>query len=115
MNNLHPDNMVGAISYVHSVDDNLPGDLEVATVTTLEIKNIHVQRDLADVDIPVELFEPGIFSKEIEKICKKISAEAALESVPPSNMKSTGLISFISIQSSLYPWDHSRSCVWHEL
>jgi hypothetical protein len=71
VNHLHPDNMVGAISYVHSVEDNLPGDLELVTVTTLGIKNINVTRDLADVDIPVELFQPGIFSKEIEKICKE--------------------------------------------
>jgi hypothetical protein len=71
VNHLHPDNMVGAISYVHSVEDHLPGDLELVTVTTLGIKNINVTRDLAEVDIPVELFQPGIFSKEIEKICRE--------------------------------------------
>jgi len=70
VNSLHPENVVGAISYVSAVEDNLPGDLEVATVTTLGIKNLDVKRDLTDVGIPLELFQPGIFSKEIEKICK---------------------------------------------
>mmetsp|Transcript_2773 Transcript_2773/g.7763 ORF Transcript_2773/g.7763 Transcript_2773/m.7763 type:complete len:435 (+) Transcript_2773:42-1346(+) len=70
VNNLHPENVVGAISFVQAVDDNLPGDLEVVSVTTLGIKNIHVARDLEGIDIPVELFQPGIFAKEIEQICK---------------------------------------------
>lgn len=68
---LHPENMVGALSYVSAVDENLPGDLEVVTVTTLGVKNVHVQRDLENVDIPLDLFRPGIFSKEIEQICKE--------------------------------------------
>lgn len=71
IHSLHPDNVVGAISFVHSVDDNLPGDMELVNVTTLGIKNMNVQRDLQDVDIPVELFRPGIFTKEMEKICKE--------------------------------------------
>jgi acyl dehydratase len=71
VNALHPDTVVGAVSYVSAVDDNLPGDLEMVTVTTLGIKNLNVKRDLAGVGIPKALFEPGIFSKEIEQICKE--------------------------------------------
>ena len=71
INKLNPDSVVGAISFVHSVDDNLPGDMEMVHVTTLGIKNLNVQRDLHNVDIPVDLFEPGIFTKEMEKICKE--------------------------------------------
>ena len=71
IHHLHPDNVVGAISFVNSVDDNLPGDMEIVSVTTLGVKNINVQRDLQNVDIPVELFQAGIFTKEIEKICKE--------------------------------------------
>lgn len=59
------------MSFVHSVDDNLPGDMELVTVTTLGVKNLNVQRDLQNVDIPIELFQPGMFTKEIESICKK--------------------------------------------
>mmetsp|Transcript_20847 Transcript_20847/g.26931 ORF Transcript_20847/g.26931 Transcript_20847/m.26931 type:complete len:436 (+) Transcript_20847:73-1380(+) len=70
VNNLHPENVVGAMSYVQDVDDNLPGDLEVASVVTLGFKSINA-RELAHVDIPAELFRPGIFAKEIENICKK--------------------------------------------
>jgi acyl dehydratase len=71
INKLHPDNVVGAMSFVHSVEDNLPGDMELVTVTTIGMKNLNVQRDLQNVDIPVELFQPGLFTKEIEKICKE--------------------------------------------
>jgi acyl dehydratase len=71
INKLNPDSVVGAITLVHSVDDNLPGDMEMVRVTTLGVKNLNVQRDLQHVDIPVELFESGIFTKEMEKICRE--------------------------------------------
>jgi acyl dehydratase len=71
VNALHPDQMVGAVSYISGIDDNLPGDLQVASMTTLGIKNLNV-RDLDGVGIPLELFAPGIFSKEIEQICKEL-------------------------------------------
>jgi hypothetical protein len=67
----HPNDMVGAISYVSAVDENLPGDLEVVTITTLGVKGLNVRRDLDGVGIPAALFEPGIFTKEIEQICKE--------------------------------------------
>jgi acyl dehydratase len=71
VNALHPENMVGALSYVSHVDEHLPGDLELATVTTLGVKNLIVKRDLANVGIPLELFQPGLFAKELELICKE--------------------------------------------
>lgn len=70
VNALHPDQMVGALSYVSHVDDNLPGDLEVVTVVTLGVKNLNV-KSLGDVGVPLDLFRPGIFSKEIEQVCKE--------------------------------------------
>jgi acyl dehydratase len=71
VNALNPDTIVGAISYISNVDDSLPGDLEMITVTTLGIKNLNVKRDLQGIGIPKALFEPGIYSKEIEQICKE--------------------------------------------
>jgi acyl dehydratase len=71
VNALNPDTIVGAVSYVSNVDDSLPGDLEMITVTTLGIKNLNVKRDLQGIGIPKALFEPGIYSKEIEQICKE--------------------------------------------
>jgi acyl dehydratase len=72
VNALQPDTVVGAISYIGAIDDNLPGDLELVTVTTLGIKNLNVQRDLLNIGIPKRLFEPGLYSKEIELICKEM-------------------------------------------
>jgi hypothetical protein len=68
---LNPDTIVGAVSYVHSVDDSLPGDMELVTVTTLGIKNINVQRDLNGVGLPKTLFESGMHAKQLEQICKE--------------------------------------------
>ena len=71
INACHPDSMVGGMSYVSAVDDNLPGDLEVATLVTLGIKGLNVKRDLDGVGLPEALFKPGIYTKEIEQICKE--------------------------------------------
>jgi hypothetical protein len=74
VNALHPGNMVGAISYIQSVEEAV-GDLQVVTVRTLGIKNMDVQKDLQGVDLPLELFEMGdhpngIKAKEIQQLCK---------------------------------------------
>jgi hypothetical protein len=71
VNPLHPGNMVGAISYIQSVEEAV-GDLQVIAVRTLGIKNMNVQKDLADVNLPQELFDMGTTfeAKEIQKLCK---------------------------------------------
>lgn len=68
---LHPGNMVGAVSYIHSVEEAV-GDLQVVTIRTLGIKNLNVQTDLAGINMPLELFEMGktFKAKEIQQLCK---------------------------------------------
>lgn len=70
-NSLHPDNLVGAMSYIQSVDETAPGDLEVISVRTIGLKNIDVKRDLKGVALPLELFTGNaMLPKELERICK---------------------------------------------
>jgi hypothetical protein len=70
-NSLHPDDLVGAISYVQSVDETAPGDLEVIQVRTIGLKNVDVKRDLRGVELPLELFTGNaMLPKELERICK---------------------------------------------
>jgi acyl dehydratase len=74
VNSLHPGNIVGAISYIQSVEEAV-GDLEICTVRTLGIKNMDVMRDLKGVDIPLELLQMyphgrSIKTKDIQRICK---------------------------------------------
>jgi hypothetical protein len=75
VNSLHPGNIVGAISYIQSVDDAV-GGLQVVTVRTLGIKNLDVKKDLEGVAVPLELLEiakPGaqrFKPKDFERICK---------------------------------------------
>jgi hypothetical protein len=70
-NSLHPHDLVGAISYVQSVDETAPGDLEVIQVRTIGLKNVDVKRDLKGVELPLELFTGNaMLPKELERICK---------------------------------------------
>ena len=64
--------MVGAVSYIQSVED-VVGDLQVVTVRTLGIKNLDVKKDLDGVGLPLELLEikpTRLKPKDIESICK---------------------------------------------
>jgi len=71
LNSLHPGNVVGAITYIASVDDSIAGDLESLQVRTLGLKNVDVVKDLQDVLLPMELFvTPNILPKDMERICK---------------------------------------------
>ena len=74
VNSLNPGNMVGAISYIQSVEE-VVGDLEVVSVRTLGVKNMDVKHDLSDVELPLELFQmtgdnKGMKSREIQQLCK---------------------------------------------
>jgi hypothetical protein len=75
VNSLNPGNIVGAISYIESVEEAV-GDLQICTVRTLGIKNMDVMRDLKGVDIPLELLQihpqghRNIKPKDIQRICK---------------------------------------------
>uniref|UniRef100_A0A7S4JYM8 Uncharacterized protein n=2 Tax=Odontella aurita TaxID=265563 RepID=A0A7S4JYM8_9STRA len=72
VHHLHPGNVVGAISYVQSLDDGLPGDLESIVVRTIGVKNMDVSRDLKDTPLPLELFTGDAkTTQQIEKICKE--------------------------------------------
>lgn len=72
VNPLHPGNIVGAMSYVHSVQDAV-GDLEIVTVRTIGVKNMDVKRELLGENIPLELLQVGpypIKARDIQQICK---------------------------------------------
>ena len=72
INSVHPGNLVGAISYVKGIDENIPGDLERVKLRIFGIKNIHVVDELKDMPIPMELFDGNepLRPKELELICK---------------------------------------------
>lgn len=72
INSVHPGNLVGAISYVKGIDENIPGDLERVKLRIFGIKNLHVVDELKDMPIPMELFggDEPLRPKELELICK---------------------------------------------
>jgi len=73
-NSCSPEDNLGAITYVKSVNV-APNDLEELKCITIGLKNIDVARALDGVDVPLELFvgqrslKHGIIPREIEKIC----------------------------------------------
>ena len=73
-NPVHPGDVIGAITYVHDIDDTIAtGNLECLTVTTIGVKNMEA-RDLeaASSKLPLDLFEhSNSLPKQIERICKK--------------------------------------------
>eukprot|EP01083_Nonionella_stella_P229619 812535_1 len=74
LNSVHPGNVIGAISFIHKLDDTtLPGeDLESLRVRTIGLKNMNVVNDLQGNRLPIELFTGDhVLPKEIEKICKE--------------------------------------------
>jgi hypothetical protein len=76
LNSLHPGNMVGAVSYIQSVEDTV-GDLQAVTVRTLGIKNLDVKKDLAGVGLPLDLFQMNpsgkrVMPKDVERIVKTL-------------------------------------------
>jgi acyl dehydratase len=56
INNVHPGDTVGAISYVQTLEENVGGDLEAVFIRTIGVKNIDVGKDLIDVKFPSDLF-----------------------------------------------------------
>ncbi|GMH74930.1 hypothetical protein TrLO_g2017 [Triparma laevis f. longispina] len=70
VNNCHPGDVVSAVTYIKSLDENISGDMESLVVSTIGFKNISAS-EVEGLDFPVELFEPGMTTKDVEKICKQ--------------------------------------------
>jgi acyl dehydratase len=74
VNSLHPGDVVSGMSYVKSVNDASPWDLESLTVRTIAVKNVDLIRDLdSRRGLPIELFTSDhmMSTREIERICKE--------------------------------------------
>lgn len=68
IHHLHPDDVVGAFSYILDVDENLPGEMECITVRTIGVKNM----DLEGIMFPMELLlTDKAYTKNIDGICKR--------------------------------------------
>ena len=70
VNNCHPGDVVSAITYIKSLDENISGDMESLVVSTIGFKNVPAS-EVEGLDFPVELFEPGMTTRDVEKICEE--------------------------------------------
>ena len=71
INNVHPEDSIGAVTLVKSLQENVSGDMESLVVVTIGIKNMSVRDGLLPLEFPPELFEQGMTRREIEKICSE--------------------------------------------
>lgn len=70
INNLHPGDTVGALTFVKNLEENVGGDLESVTIRTIGVKNIDVAKDLQGVPFPSELFTMELPRRSaVERIC----------------------------------------------
>jgi hypothetical protein len=68
---LHPNDPMGAVSYIKDVTVHLNGVLEKISLTTIGIKQSDVTREFHNCQLPVELFtRRGLTTKRVEEICK---------------------------------------------
>mmetsp|Transcript_42846 Transcript_42846/g.52684 ORF Transcript_42846/g.52684 Transcript_42846/m.52684 type:complete len:269 (+) Transcript_42846:28-834(+) len=70
VNTCSPNECIGAITFIRKIEDETQ-DLDNIECVTLGIKNIDIRNELKNIKIPMNLFEPGLFSKKIQDICKE--------------------------------------------
>ena len=86
-NNLHPDDIVGACTYIQSIEEQVSGDLECINLRTIGYKNVDL-RVLQDVSLPIELLVGAMIRpKELEDLCKKACPVLAKKIVCISDRK----------------------------
>jgi hypothetical protein len=61
VNPLFPGSPLGAISYIHSIEE-AGGDYQIVTIRTIGIKNMDVINELEKVDIPLSLLQRTVTS-----------------------------------------------------
>ena len=70
INNLHPGDTVGAMTFISSLGENVSGDMESLTIRTVGVKNMDVHRELKDVALPIELFTGNVKRpRDYEQLC----------------------------------------------
>lgn len=70
VNHLHPGDVVSAVTFVKSLDENISGDMESLVVCTLGLKNCPTEV-LEEMEFPINLFDGSLTTKQVEKICKE--------------------------------------------
>jgi hypothetical protein len=71
INRCLPDECMGAFTYIINIDDSSYEFLEEIECVTIGVKKIDVIQQLDNVRLPLSLFEPGIFPRDVERICEQ--------------------------------------------
>ena len=69
INKIHHEDSIGAMSYI--IDREVEDGIECLSIRTFGLKNIDPERELANIEIPLELIaSPKIKPSEIELVCR---------------------------------------------
>jgi len=77
-NHLSPDDIVGSVSYVASLQEHYSGDIECLTIRTIGIKKMDVPGELLGKGLPLDLFtskimKPSVLEDFLQKKCPQLS------------------------------------------
>lgn len=70
LNKASPIDLLGAVTYIHSIRPLKEG-MEEIKLTTLGVKNVDVSRELSGVEMPVEFFTRKLHRKQIEAMAEQ--------------------------------------------
>jgi len=87
VNKAAPSECVSAMTFVIGVDAESNEHFEEVECVTVGLKNVDITNQLKGVRIPLSLFQPGLFPKDIERICDKLIPQLTNKVVVHSHRK----------------------------
>lgn len=71
INKASPTDCISAMTYIIDVNENKYEFFEEVECITIGLKNIDITNQLNNIKIPLSLFRPGIYPRDVENICNK--------------------------------------------
>eukprot|EP01083_Nonionella_stella_P064339 167584_1 len=75
INKATPNDCISSMTYIIDIDDKKYEYFEEVECCTIGVKNLDITNQLNNVKIPLSLFRPGIFPRDVENICSKFVPE----------------------------------------
>ena len=71
INKASPNDCISAMTYIIDVNDDKYEYFQEVECVTIGLKNVDITNQLNNIKIPLSLFRPGIFPRDVENICNK--------------------------------------------
>mmetsp|Transcript_61186 Transcript_61186/g.97357 ORF Transcript_61186/g.97357 Transcript_61186/m.97357 type:complete len:484 (+) Transcript_61186:800-2251(+) len=87
INKASPNDCISAMTYVIDVNDDKYEYFQEVECITIGLKNVDITAQLNNLKIPLSLFRPGIFPRDVENICNKFMPQLSNKIVVHSYRK----------------------------